>query len=108
VDLSDQTAARDYGEHVAQLLPRGALVLSAQTPDEWKYRTVFEDYFQKTLGVRPDVIALATPTRAGFERALASGRAAFMYAPLRELDALATFEPVGPMYRVRARREAKP
>jgi hypothetical protein len=106
VDLSHRTEARDFGRLLVATLPRDSLLLSAQTPDEWKYRTVFQDYFQRTLGLRPDVTSIATPSHRAFALALETGRPTFTYAHLRELDALATFEPDGPLFRVRARAEA--
>jgi hypothetical protein len=102
VDLSHDRSARQFGERVVQFLPASSVVLDVSTPDEWKYKTVFEHYFQKTLGARPDVLTLSVTTSAEVAQVLASGRPVFMYARVPALHGLVDTTPEGPLLRVRA------
>jgi Protein of unknown function (DUF2723) len=101
VDLSDNRDAYDYGERVAKFLPQDAVVISTQTPEEWQFRTVFDDYFQKTLGARPDVASIAMTHPSALFAVLRSGRPVFTYVRLAELERYVSFEVAGPVFRIR-------
>ena len=55
VDLSDYTAARDYGEALCRQLPKGAVIVNFTSPADWKNDAVFSKYFQIVLRKRRDV-----------------------------------------------------
>jgi hypothetical protein len=119
VDLSEERSAQQYGETVAAALPPGAVVINCGTPEEWKYRTVFDYYFQKALGQRPDVMPVDIPedvtvsVAAGawtpdrlpplFERVFASNRPVYMYAEIDALRPLFAFSREGLLFRLTPR-----
>jgi hypothetical protein len=119
VDLANDRSAQHYGESLVAVLPRDAIILIVGTPDEWKFRTVFDYYFQKVLGQRPDVLAIDVPGQipvgikdgswaAGrlpplLRNVFDSGRPVYMYKEVEELAPLVAFAPEGLLVRVRAR-----
>jgi hypothetical protein len=103
VDLSSDRSARTWGEQVAASLPRDAAVLDFTTAPEWKYKAVWEYYFQRALGYRPDVLALQLPPRQLLLQAFNSGRPVYVYAP-DEAEAFFDVTPEGPLFRIRLRQ----
>ncbi len=81
-DLSDYTAARDYGEALTRELPRGAVIANFTTPPEWQRDAVFHDYFQIVRGDRPDVTVLTRPPAQRLGELVASGRPVYLYYPV--------------------------
>jgi hypothetical protein len=117
VDLSHERAAQRYGQELVTTLPRDAIILVFGTPDEWKYRTVFDYYFQKVLGQRPDVQAVDLPgdfvqrVRSGpsqgprhmppiLQQVFRSQRPVYMYTAVAGLDSLFNLTPEGSVVRV--------
>jgi hypothetical protein len=103
-DLSDFTAAADYGERLSAGLPRGAVILNYTTPPEWRYDAVFGMYFQHVLGRRNDVIVVKNADRAAIERLLERGRPVYLYAPVEHVAREYALEPEGELLRVTGRR----
>ncbi len=108
VNLSHDYSARVFGQRVTELLPEDSIVLDVSSPEEWRYKTVFEHYYQKTLGARPDVLALSVTSAASIAQALATGRPVFMYTRVPALAGVFEATPDGPMFRVRARGSLPP
>lgn len=105
-DLSHDRSARTWGERVAATLPRDAAILDFSTAPEWKYKAVWEFYFQRALGQRPDVLPLMMPSREEMLEALRT-RPVYVYTPE---EALAYFDvtPEEPLYRIRLRASSAP
>lgn len=103
VDFSSDRSARTWGEQVAASLPRDAAILDFGTPPEWKYKAVWEYYFQRALGRRPDVLALQLPSRQLVLQMFESGRPVYVYTP-DEANAFFDVTPEGPLFRIRLRR----
>ena len=78
VDKSDDTEARDFGLHLVDTLPQHSVLLTFNTPDEWRLQSVWL-YFQHGLGERPDVVPLAGPPLATVLCYLDAGHDVFAY-----------------------------
>jgi hypothetical protein len=103
-DLHDYTAAQDYGERLANALPRQAVILNYTTPAEWRYDAVFGLYFQHVLGRRSDVIVVKNADRPVIDRLLAEQRPVFLYARVEHVAGEYALVPDGEIYRLIARR----
>ncbi len=101
-DLSDYTAARDYGEALTRELPAGAVIANFTTPPEWQRNAVFHDYFQIVRGARPDVTVLTRPPAQRLGQLVASGRPVYLYYPVGLMTGGSfTLVPEGHLVRVR-------
>lgn len=101
LDLSRDRSARTWGEQVAASLPRDAAILDFSTTPEWKYKAVWEYYFQRALGDRPDVLTLMLPSREMLFQAFDRGPV-YVYVP-DEAQAYFDLVPEGPLYQIRLR-----
>lgn len=101
-DLSDYTAARDYGEALTRELPAGAVIANFTTPPEWQRDAVFHDYFQIVRGDRPDVTVLTRPPAQQLGELVASGRPVYLYYPVDLMKGSSfVLAPEGHLVRVR-------
>ena len=103
VDFSSDRSARVWGEQVAASLPRDAAILDFSTPPEWQYKAVWEYYFQRALGFRPDVLTLTRPPLLRLRREYESGRPVYVYAP-DQVQEVFEVTREGPLYRIRLRQ----
>jgi len=100
VDLSEYTAARDYGERLCAQLPRKAVLLNFTTPPEWKDNAVFSNYFQLVLGRRRDVEVVVPHAPVEVLRLLMQSRAVYAYYPVPRLVATFVLRKEGLLHRV--------
>lgn len=107
VDLSGYTAARDYAEKMCEQLPRGAVIINTTRPAEFKNSAVFEIYYQKALGRRPDVDVRVRTRPAEIRAWLEQGVPLYMFFPVAHMAAQFEIEPAGVAYRI-TRARAQP
>ena len=100
LDLSQYTAARDYGDKLSAQLPANAVILNFTRPAEWKNDAVFTHYFQKVLHKRRDVRVLSRTTPLQVLGLLHQGGQVFLYYPVPEVLALFEVKKEGEVYRV--------
>ncbi len=88
-DLSADSSALEYGERLADVLPKHAIIATYTLPHEWKYYTVFRWYVKQLQGRRPDVSVLPFPPPELIRQFLQAGHPVFAFA---EVETLAEFE----------------
>lgn len=100
LDLSQYTAARDYGEKLSAKLPREAVIINFTTPPEWKNDAVFTHYFQKVLHRRLDVKVNSGASALDVLHLLQRGTPVYLFYPVSQVLNLFEVVKEGEVYRV--------
>jgi hypothetical protein len=91
-----------------EILPPNSVMIDASMPEEWKYKAVFEHYFQKVRGSRPDVTCVSIGTPQELAQVFASGRPVFAYTMTDALAPRLVAQPFPPLLRVAPAPAAAP
>jgi hypothetical protein len=99
VDMSRVTEARAYARLLIDELPRDALFIKYNHPDEWKYYAVLL-YVQQGLDQRHDVHVQTRPNLDRLDEELAAGRPVYAFADVRRVRKRVAVEAEGEFVRV--------